>query len=371
LSSRPSGVNHVAGIRGRASRGPAVEVRILPPDQDLLGLIDRGRCDRLRPILHQHLDELSRQRVDEPGLPLGQMVCTIHRFGEEDLPSLRRVLSVQLSHLIARDEPADVGQARRDGQRVVVRGVVRAGRVKESGHGRSFRSAAVGCQPILPGACRGGARPRSPMSLNRGTPELDLTVSGACSIPRAAGMAEDSLARAVAQILARHPRPAGRRADGAAGRYDEAAVILAAGEHSLAETTDRCVRAQLVMDHGAVLLRAGRLEEAGRRLAEAAQLAEGACPQVTSHVLTNLAFVRHEAGAAAEAKALLAQARAERRGPDAISGTSLDAQKTEIERYCTAQGWPTPMDFVEMESGGEESEAKRREAMRLLAVGRS
>jgi DNA invertase Pin-like site-specific DNA recombinase len=50
-----------------------------------------------------------------------------------------------------------------------------------------------------------------------------------------------------------------------------------------------------------------------------------------------------------------------------ISGTSLDAQKTEIERYCVAQRWPVPMDFVEMESGGEESEAKRREAMRLLA----
>jgi DNA invertase Pin-like site-specific DNA recombinase len=49
-----------------------------------------------------------------------------------------------------------------------------------------------------------------------------------------------------------------------------------------------------------------------------------------------------------------------------ISGTSLDAQKTEIERYCAAQGWPAPMDFVEMESGGEESETKRREAMRLL-----
>src|SRR4051812_41587578 len=51
-----------------------------------------------------------------------------------------------------------------------------------------------------------------------------------------------------------------------------------------------------------------------------------------------------------------------------ISGTSLDAQKTEIERHCAAQGWPTPMDFVEMESGGEESESKRREATRLLAA---
>jgi DNA invertase Pin-like site-specific DNA recombinase len=51
-----------------------------------------------------------------------------------------------------------------------------------------------------------------------------------------------------------------------------------------------------------------------------------------------------------------------------ISGTSLDAQKMELDRHCAAQGWPSPMDFVEMESGGEESEIKRREAMRLLAT---
>jgi DNA invertase Pin-like site-specific DNA recombinase len=50
-----------------------------------------------------------------------------------------------------------------------------------------------------------------------------------------------------------------------------------------------------------------------------------------------------------------------------VAGTSLDAQKTEITRYCAAHGFPEPMDYVEVESGGEESEEKRAEVMRLLA----
>jgi hypothetical protein len=50
-----------------------------------------------------------------------------------------------------------------------------------------------------------------------------------------------------------------------------------------------------------------------------------------------------------------------------VAGTSLDAQRTEIERYCAAHGLPDPIDHVEVESGGEESEEKRSEVMRLLA----
>jgi DNA invertase Pin-like site-specific DNA recombinase len=50
-----------------------------------------------------------------------------------------------------------------------------------------------------------------------------------------------------------------------------------------------------------------------------------------------------------------------------VGGTSLDAQKAEIERYCAAHGLPSPLDFVEVESGGEESEEKRKEVARLLA----
>src|SRR5919108_5640803 len=50
-----------------------------------------------------------------------------------------------------------------------------------------------------------------------------------------------------------------------------------------------------------------------------------------------------------------------------VAGTSLDAQTTEIGRYCTAHALPDPIDYVEVESGGEESEEKRREVMRLLA----
>ncbi|MFT3775236.1 MAG: CHAT domain-containing protein [Minicystis sp.] len=97
------------------------------------------------------------------------------------------------------------------------------------------------------------------------------------------------------------------------GRHDEAAAILVEMERGLAGY-DRCDRAHLVMDHGAVLLRAGRLDAAGARLEEAARLAEAGCPRVLGDVLTNLAFVRREAGATAEAKALLTRARAANEG---------------------------------------------------------
>ena len=50
-----------------------------------------------------------------------------------------------------------------------------------------------------------------------------------------------------------------------------------------------------------------------------------------------------------------------------VAGTSPDAQKTEIARYCAALGLPEPIDYVEVESGGEESEEKRTDVMRLLA----
>jgi DNA invertase Pin-like site-specific DNA recombinase len=49
-----------------------------------------------------------------------------------------------------------------------------------------------------------------------------------------------------------------------------------------------------------------------------------------------------------------------------LEGTSLEAQKTEIQRYCKAHELPDPVDYVEVESGGEESEEKRREVQRLL-----
>jgi DNA invertase Pin-like site-specific DNA recombinase len=41
-------------------------------------------------------------------------------------------------------------------------------------------------------------------------------------------------------------------------------------------------------------------------------------------------------------------------------------QKKEIERYCAAQGWPSPVDYAEAASGGKGSEAKRQALMRLL-----
>lgn len=100
------------------------------------------------------------------------------------------------------------------------------------------------------------------------------------------------------------------------GRHEDAAAVLSEMERGL-EGQDPCDRAHLVMDHGAVLWRAGKLDVAGARLEEAARLAERGCPRVLGDVLTNLALVRHDAGAPAEAKALLARARDAARGSDA------------------------------------------------------
>lgn len=102
---------------------------------------------------------------------------------------------------------------------------------------------------------------------------------------------------------------------GGLGRYEEAAGILAELTRGLGATTDRCDRVHLVMNHGWVLLRARQTGEARRLLEQAAQLAEVDCPRARADVLTNLAFARHEAGATAEARALLDEARAARPAP--------------------------------------------------------
>jgi site-specific DNA recombinase len=51
-------------------------------------------------------------------------------------------------------------------------------------------------------------------------------------------------------------------------------------------------------------------------------------------------------------------------------GTSLDAQRERIERWCAGRGYPAPILFTEVESGGEEKREKRDELKRLLAEAR-
>ncbi|WP_437774735.1 hypothetical protein [Sorangium sp. So ce1097] len=59
----------------------AVEVGVLPLDEDLLGAIDvRGR-DGLGAILDEDVDELAGERVGEPGLALGELEGSIQGFG--------------------------------------------------------------------------------------------------------------------------------------------------------------------------------------------------------------------------------------------------------------------------------------------------
>jgi hypothetical protein len=114
------------------------------------------------------------------------------------------------------------------------------------------------------------------------------------------------------------------------GRHDEAAAILAEMVQGLAAMADGCDRAHLVTDHGWVLLRAGHLAEATPRLEEAARLAREGCPRVLGDTLTNLAFARLEGGAAGEARALLAQARAAKEGPNALTDAWLSRLSIEL-----------------------------------------
>lgn len=51
-------------------------------------------------------------------------------------------------------------------------------------------------------------------------------------------------------------------------------------------------------------------------------------------------------------------------------GTSLDGQRAELERYCSARGLPAPDVHVEVESGGSERIERRHELKRLVAAAR-
>jgi site-specific DNA recombinase len=51
-------------------------------------------------------------------------------------------------------------------------------------------------------------------------------------------------------------------------------------------------------------------------------------------------------------------------------GNSLDSQAEEIDHFCRVSRLPEPIDFVEMESGGAESQEKRDEMKRLLKTAR-
>ncbi len=68
-------------------------------NQPLLRLLHMVHSDRLGGRDREFLDDLVGQRVDQPRLPRGQLHRPIHRHRGENLPGLRRVLAVQLSHL--------------------------------------------------------------------------------------------------------------------------------------------------------------------------------------------------------------------------------------------------------------------------------
>ncbi|WP_235014089.1 hypothetical protein [Parafrankia sp. Ea1.12] len=50
-------------------------------------------------------DDLVRERVDQPGLPVGQLECPLDRAVSEWLPGVRRVLTVEFADLVESEVP--------------------------------------------------------------------------------------------------------------------------------------------------------------------------------------------------------------------------------------------------------------------------
>ncbi len=91
-------LDHPAQAGLAQSFGERVEVGIPAQHQAFLGLLDRGRSDLFRSVGHFDLDQLPRQRVDQPGLTLGQLEDARQRFGLEDLTGRSLVLPAKRGH---------------------------------------------------------------------------------------------------------------------------------------------------------------------------------------------------------------------------------------------------------------------------------
>ena len=106
------GLDDLADAGLAEALGEAVEVGVLAADQLLLGGVDDGRGDRLGGIGDELLDRLLGERVDQPGLALGEVKGACAGLGGEDLAGVLGVLGVELGDLlggeVAEGEGADL-----------------------------------------------------------------------------------------------------------------------------------------------------------------------------------------------------------------------------------------------------------------------
>ena len=83
--------------------GQAVEVGVLPLDEDLFRLVNVVRGNGRGLVCHEYLGELASQRIDKPGLPLRQVEGPRRRVGREGLPRLIGVLLVERGNFVSRE----------------------------------------------------------------------------------------------------------------------------------------------------------------------------------------------------------------------------------------------------------------------------
>ena len=84
--------------------GELVQMRVAAQDDPFARLIDRG--DRHRPpaaAFGQALDRVLRERVDQPGLPVGERPDAALRFRRPSLPGRRGMLREQPPDLVVRE----------------------------------------------------------------------------------------------------------------------------------------------------------------------------------------------------------------------------------------------------------------------------
>ena len=100
---RQDRLDHLPNARLPKAFRETVEMGVLPRDQDLLCGVDVLAGDGGGGIGDDDLEDLASERIDEPGLPLGEVESAFKRPGRKLLAGLCRVLTVELGDLLRRE----------------------------------------------------------------------------------------------------------------------------------------------------------------------------------------------------------------------------------------------------------------------------
>ena len=96
----PSPARYASSGTSPSSSGSFRPSRHTLSSMDVLRAVHVGARDRRRSILHEHLDELTRERVHEPRLPRCERKGSVHRVGQKHLSRLACVLRIERGDLV-------------------------------------------------------------------------------------------------------------------------------------------------------------------------------------------------------------------------------------------------------------------------------